>query len=357
LNIIKNKFLIIVISASIIISLLSLIIIYLLQINKWLEMEIVYVLTIFLMVLVPYNATQLIGELLKAIREPVVAAYVQSASIYIIAIILLFTSYHILNYKITSTLLTTIYGVATILSAFVALVLWSKFKPNIKFNEMSKKSSESLRQIIKESTPLLLVSALSMLMSWIDTIVLTAYVSYEDIGVYSIAVKVSLLISLVLFAVNSVSTPIISEFYNSNKYKELEFFVKKITGMLIVAVIPMAIILNQFSHEIMSIFGTEFEYGNEVLIVLVVGQVINVICGPVGYLLIMTNNQIKYRNNVIISSIANLLLNLWLIPIYGIMGAAIATTLSLVLLNFLSLYMVHAAFGFWTIGIPPRRTS
>ena len=66
--------------------------------------------------------------------------------------------------------------------------------------------------------------------------------------------------------------------------------------------------------------------------------------GPGGQILHMTGKQnIDVFNNVALI-IVNVLLNLWLIPAYGILGAAIATAIGLVLLNtvrFLEVYQLY----------------
>jgi O-antigen/teichoic acid export membrane protein len=76
-------------------------------------------------------------------------------------------------------------------------------------------------------------------------------------------------------------------------------------------------------------FGNEFIEGATVLIILCVGQVVNSISGSVGVILQMTGHQKVYQNIVLIALILNLILNLLLVPLYGTIGAAIATVISI----------------------------
>ena len=98
-------------------------------------------------------------------------------------------------------------------------------------------------------------------------------------------------------------------------------------------------------------FGLDFIEGKTALYVLLFGQLINVLCGPVGYILMMTNKQKILRNIIVVSALLNISLNILLIPEYGILGAAFATTASLILWNISSLIYVYKKYGFITINI------
>jgi O-antigen/teichoic acid export membrane protein len=99
----------------------------------------------------------------------------------------------------------------------------------------------------------------------------------------------------------------------------------------------------------MGLFGEEFLSGTLVLKILVTGQFFNVCTGSVGFFLMMTNNEKTMRNNVLFSSILSVCLNITLIPLYGINGAAISTFSVLVFTNFYAAWKVREKFGFWTI--------
>jgi O-antigen/teichoic acid export membrane protein len=83
----------------------------------------------------------------------------------------------------------------------------------------------------------------------------------------------------------------------------------------------------------MAVFGPEFERGSTALSILLVGQVVNVAAGPVGVLLTMTGHEKRVAAAVGASACCNLLLNLLLIPRFGIEGAAVASAVSLILWN------------------------
>jgi O-antigen/teichoic acid export membrane protein len=63
----------------------------------------------------------------------------------------------------------------------------------------------------------------------------------------------------------------------------------------------------------------------------------------------MTNNQIVLRNITFLVFIINVILNLLLIPNYGINGAAIASLVSNIVINLLCVYYIKKKLGFYTL--------
>tara|TARA_B100001105_G_C21953518_1_gene257660 strand:+ start:130 stop:426 length:297 start_codon:yes stop_codon:yes gene_type:complete len=90
--------------------------------------------------------------------------------------------------------------------------------------------------------------------------------------------------------------------------------------------------------------------GKEALIILSVGQMTNVFFGAVIYILDMTGKQITSRNILFFTAIINITLNWYLIPVYGIKGAAMATTISIFFWTLLGAVFVKKYFNFY--GFP-----
>ena len=79
---------------------------------------------------------------------------------------------------------------------------------------------------------------------------------------------------------------------------------------------------------------------------------VSAFAGPAGNLLQMTGRQLIYMNVLFVGALINIILNYFLIPIYGIEGAAIASMCSLLFWNLSMVYFVKKEFGFLTIYIP-----
>ena len=102
----------------------------------------------------------------------------------------------------------------------------------------------------------------------------------------------------------------------------------------------------------MGLYGAEFLIGIEALRWLIIGRIVNALCGSVGSLMQMSGQQNVYMNILIIGSVINIILNYYLIPIYGIKGAAISSMVSLSFWNLAMVFMVKRKFGFSTIYLP-----
>ena len=109
--------------------------------------------------------------------------------------------------------------------------------------------------------------------------------------------------------------------------------------------------------QIPSMIGPEFLAGSALLVVLALGQFVNVATGSVGYLLMMTGHEKLMRNSVAIAAALNLALNLTLVPVAGAMGAAIATAISLATLNLVATYYVWSHLGIVMIPFLRSRTN
>jgi O-antigen/teichoic acid export membrane protein len=70
------------------------------------------------------------------------------------------------------------------------------------------------------------------------------------------------------------------------------------------------------------------------LVILTIGQFINALAGPVGYLMTMTRYQNEAALILVVSAGLNIGLNIFLIPAYGLIGAALATAGSMIFWNF-----------------------
>jgi O-antigen/teichoic acid export membrane protein len=101
-----------------------------------------------------------------------------------------------------------------------------------------------------------------------------------------------------------------------------------------------------YNQEILTIFGQEYIVGGIVLIILTFGQFINASVGPTGTILIMSGKQNYEVFNSIAICIMNIILNIILIPRFGIEGAAVATASSIVIINIFKILEVFVLYKF-----------
>jgi O-antigen/teichoic acid export membrane protein len=99
-------------------------------------------------------------------------------------------------------------------------------------------------------------------------------------------------------------------------------------------------------------FGQEFIIAYPAVVILSIGQLVSAMCGSTGVFMNMTGNQKMYRNILIVTSVANIILNFLFIPSFGIYGAAIVSMLSTAGWNIFTLFFIKNKYGF-NIGFFP----
>ncbi len=198
--------------------------------------------------------------------------------------------------------------------------------------------------LMRYSMPLMLAMFLNFSLLWTDTLMLGYYRTSSEVGIYNLAVKTALLPNLILVAFNAIFTPIMSDLFNRGEIKKVEGLFKTVTRWIFLMSFPYTLIVALLSKEIMGIFGLEFTVGWVSLILLVCSQLISAGTGPVIEILSMSGKQMVMLYNEVGAVVLNVLLNVLLIPPFGITGAAIATGIAWATLNVMSLVQVHRRY-------------
>lgn len=212
-------------------------------------------------------------------------------------------------------------------------------------------SLASYGKLLKLSLPILFTNSLVLLMGWTDTVMIGIFHSTFEVGIYRVPLRLAAISSFTLVAANAILGPKITELWESGKRKEIKKLVRKSTALIFWTSFPLFLMLWVFRFPILGFFGTDFQAGAFALILLMIGQFVNSIVGSVGLLLIVTGKQLVIQNVMIIGTIANVTLNYFLIPRYGINGAAFASMISLMLINIIPFFLVKKYYGFYTLSL------
>ena len=225
-------------------------------------------------------------------------------------------------------------------SGIACYFLWKTF-PEI---ASGLRPAYEIRRLLLISLPMAFVAVAYVLLNYVDRFILGYFRAAKDVGIYNAAAFFAAQMPLFLNAILPIFSPIVADLHNKDRYPEIERLYKTVTRWILIATLPLFLLFLFFPTHIMGIFGTEYEVGSVALTILSVAFLIGAGTGPCGQILHMTGKQnIDVFNNVALI-IVNVLLNLWLIPAYGILGAAIATAIGLVLLNtvrFLEVYQLY----------------
>jgi O-antigen/teichoic acid export membrane protein len=192
---------------------------------------------------------------------------------------------------------------------------------------------------------LLFLSGAQLIMNQTDTVMLGLMRSTEEAGIYASAARIAEGTAFGLSAFNAFAAPLIAKLYALEKKLELQRLLTMAAwGILVVTIIAGAFLISM-GKLILSLFGQEFIAGYFSLVILLLGQVVNSLAGSVGLLMTMTGNQVIIAKVIIISTLLNIGLNFLLIPYFGMLGAAIATSITVIFVNLALLWFVQQKIG------------
>lgn len=225
-------------------------------------------------------------------------------------------------------------------SHFYAIVMICVFSClsilKLKRKKVLSKKTKDLKKYISETLPLMSSTYFYVLLLWSDKIILGVFESEVNIGVYDIVGKIAIGITFTYEAINSILAPKISDSYHKNNLqllqKNVRFSVRTtfFTGIIIF----IGIII--FYNVVLEFLGEVYLTGTIALFILCLGKILISLFGPVSDILQMTGHQKIYSRIMFFTLIINLTLNYFLIRSMGINGAAIATSLSFLIMFVLS---------------------
>ncbi len=299
--------------------------------------------------IVPFMTLQNISvEFIRGLKKLKVSELLRSVSRPMVNIVLLMT---IGLFVVDQLLPLYTLGVGIVVSALFALYFIVKKIQNIK---PEKYSDFSKKELVSTSMPMMLITVGSFVMGNISLFMLEAFSTTENVGIFSVTLKVATLISLVLIVVNTISAPKFSELYWDKKYKELQQVITNSTTIIFFSSLVIAIILILFRKSILAIFGEEFVIGSFAMTLLVFGQIVNSATGSVGVFLNMTGHQNFLYKVTFIILLFSIVANLIIVPIYGLNGAAFVSMVSAMLFTVIPTIYTKVKLGYRTYFIPKQ---
>lgn len=204
--------------------------------------------------------------------------------------------------------------------------------------------------------PLSLYSGMNLIQPQITVLLLGGMSSIENVGLFRVASQGAALLAFGLTAINLVLSPYVARLYNSGDLAELQNLITTITKIACLTAMPGLVVLLLFSEEIISfVFGEEYRSASVALKILCVGQFFSVAAGSVGLVLNMSGYERESLKAIAVSVPLGLLLTAVLVPFWGVVGASIATTVSLFTWNLLMMRSASRRVGISTFVFGKRR--
>lgn len=176
------------------------------------------------------------------------------------------------------------------------------------------------------SMPMLLVDGFLQLITSADVIMVSFFQDPDKVAVYFAASKTLALVHFVYFAVRAASAHRFSSYMHNQDQKGLAVYVRKATHWTFWPSLVAGAALLLIAPLLLRLFGNGFESGYELIALLMIGVLARASVGPADALLTMTGHQKTCAGIYGVTFLMNVALNLILIPLLGLAGAAIATS-------------------------------
>ena len=256
----------------------------------------------------------------------------------LIAFLLISYSYGVLNFE--NFVLFLIYGYYLRLLIVIIYSLYTN-RPRISFAFKS-----DFKEVFKYCLLIFLSGAASSIILDIDKSMLSSILTVENVAYYSVAVFIAAVIEIPGRAMFQILSPVVADAINKNHFKKLEGLLKKSsTNLVLVASLFFLLInlnLNDF-YEMLNQDG--YSIGIPIVIIVSFGKLYSMSIGCINN--IISNSKYYYYTFwfSLFSSILAVVLNIYLITEFGIVGAAYATLIVLIIMNSLKLYLIKVKFN------------
>ena len=179
------------------------------------------------------------------------------------------------------------------------------------------------------------------LIQQLDVVVVGSLLSPAETGAYFAAQKTAMLLSLVLMAGSLVAAPLLAGLYHGGKKDELQKLLRQFVSAIAVATVAGYLILIFAGRNLLAIFDPHFITAYPILLILGAGYVIDSLSGPSAYLMQMTKYEGSYLRMLIACYLVVIACQLFLIPRFGLVGAALASATGVICWNVWSITLLR----------------
>ena len=185
------------------------------------------------------------------------------------------------------------------------------------------------RQWIWIAAPIFLVEAFYNLLTNVDILIVGAMMPPEKVAVYFATVKTLALAHFVYFAVKAGSAHRFAAYRKAGDRQRYEEFIQETVNWTFWPSLALALFMVVAGRYFLMLFGPAFAEGESLLWILAAGVVIRSTVGAAESVLTMSGEQVTCAIVYASSLFVSVVLNVALVPVFGLKGAALATALAL----------------------------
>jgi len=179
----------------------------------------------------------------------------------------------------------------------------------------------------------------------IDTIMLAGMAGLKETGIYSTVMFMTSALLIPYRSIHRTASAFVTNHWKNKNIKELNDLYKRVSSMNLIFISYLLLLVGWNIVEFFSFLPKEFEPGIVVFFALSIGRFADAYCGINGYIIVTSKKyhvDIYFTFSLIVSGI---ILNYLLIPIYGGLGSAWATTIVITVYNGLRVFYLWKEYN------------
>jgi len=208
-----------------------------------------------------------------------------------------------------------------------------------------------LRRFFHHATPIALSSIGKIFQNRVDVLLVGVLLTATATGVYNVVLVLVTVAWIPLQAFNQLLPPVASQLHASGETETLDAVYTAVTRLIVTAVVPILAVQVVFGRALLSVFGPAYVRGYVPLVVYLGGVLTGSAVGATGWLLMMTDHQ--YARMVLDWLLAgiNVTLTYVFVVEFGLPGAALGTSVALVVQNLTQAFVLRHFEGLWPFDV------
>lgn len=213
------------------------------------------------------------------------------------------------------------------------------------------------REFWRFTGPRAIASVAQLALQRVDVLLVAALGGLTAAAIYAVAGRFVVLIQFANQGISQSVQPRLAEALATGDHRAANRLYQTATGWLVLVTWPINLLVIVFAPVYLRLFGDGYPAGAPVVVVLAGAMLVATGCGMVDMVLAMAGRTSWNLMNVLIALAVTVGLDVWLIPRFGALGAAVGLACAMVANNLLPLAQVHRALGLHPFGRGTRAAA
>jgi len=305
--------------------------------------------------ILPFSVSMINSALFRGNKQIVLFSFYDSLGRFLWGGIIVF----ILHFFTTNAYVVIIgYVLGLYVLAFFSFRGLNKILKPLQSSETGEEKREhGFKQLLGLSNSLFWTTFVMQGGQWATTLILGAYLSKEEVGVFDAINRLAGLITIILYATNSITAPKFAEAAYDKKLLQRNVDASsKIIFWTSVPLFLLMLVAGPFLLQVLGYSKTTVHVNEYyIFVIILIGQLINNLSGSVGMLMQMTGLHKLSQRLSVASFLFSTIMLFFVTPVYGLIGVSIITGLNIVLKNITSVAMIYSKTRVMTMYLPLKK--